>query len=272
MKDLDEIKNTPIIINPWMIEQVGVDNSGPYKQAYPEMLVKPSNEPLVNVSEFGVVSSDYYLSEYLSGNRYLQKAVNQGLLWTSAYLRRSHVKRLQLVDSHLRSNELFLHIQSGWRDSSLQQMIKQQFAEQKGEEQANRLYAPVIERAAPPPHATGAAFDLEIRSLVDGERQEIYCTFDNRQIYGAHELEAIVESNLKVSEELHVRKAVENRRILFHCLCSEGVVFHDKNDLFTPHPGECWHFGDGDPLSAYLNKEPFARYGLAVPPFNGGVL
>jgi hypothetical protein len=60
-------------------------------------------------------------------------------------------------------------------------------------------------------------------------------------------------------------EALQNRRILYHVLCTQGIVFDRQEDLFVEHPGEYWHFGDGDPLSAYLRREEFARCGLLEP-------
>lgn len=265
MNILEEIKNTPIKLDDWMIEQIGVDNGGPYKDAYPKIPVRDSNIPLVSVSDYGIVSSDYYLGEYLSGKEYLESAVKEGLLKSFAYLRQTHIERLKVVDEFLRKHGYFLHVQSGWRHPRIQEIVKKEFARINGEDQANRMFAPVIEGAAPPPHATGAAFDLEVRSLKYGRRQELYYAVNGKQIYGAHDLERIASNSLEVSDDELAKEVIKNRRVLFHCLCTLGVVFTNEDDLFTSHPGECWHFGDGDPLSAYLNKEPFARFGLAVP-------
>lgn len=255
-----------------MIGQVGFENEGPYKSEYPKIRVRDNLEPLVDISNFGLVSSDYYLTEYLSGRKFLQEAIDKGLLRSTAYLRKTHAQRLQKVDAFLRKNDLFLHVQSGWRHPQLQKLVKQQYEKEYGAESANRLFAPVLKDAAPPPHATGAAFDLEIRSLIDGQRQELYWTVNNKNIYGAYELEQLLKSNEALRSNPKVHEIVANRRILFHCLCSKGVVFQDDHDLFTPHPGECWHFGDGDPLSAYLRREGYARYGYINPHDQAGQL
>jgi len=57
------------------------------------------------------------------------------------------------------------------------------------------------------------------------------------------------------------------RRVLFHCLTTPGICLNRK-DICVIHPGEFWHFGSGDPLSAYLSQEKFARYGETKPPNN----
>ena len=265
MSVLNDLRKTPIEIDAWMLRQVGFDNDGPYKDEYPRIKVLDSLEPLVNVSEFGIVSSDFYLTEYLSGKEYLKEAVDKGLLRSFSYLRESHVVRLQKVDNFLRENGFFLHIQSGWRHPELQEIVIRQYAKEYGELKARRLFAPVKKESAPPPHATGAAFDLEIRSLADANRQELYWSLGDKDIYSASELECLAKSSPDLLRNPKLRKVLENRRVLFHCLCSKGVVFDDGKDLFTPHPGECWHFGDGDPLSAYLRKENHARYGFTHP-------
>lgn len=265
MYTLSELKKAPVEIDAWMVEQVGYDSDGPYKQEYPKIKNKNTLEPLVNISEYGIVSSDYYLVEFLSGKTYLQEAVDKGLVGWAAYLRKSHATRLQKVDEFLRNHGLFVHVQSGWRHPKLQEIVKHQYAEEHGEEKASRLFAPIPEGAATTPHATGAAFDLEIRSLTDGKRQELYWSINGKNIYGAPELEHLVLSSNELKSNKLVQQVIENRRVLFHCLCSKGVVFDNNKDLFTPHPGECWHFGDGDPLSAYLRQEDYARYGRIEP-------
>ena len=265
MSTLEELKNTPIKIDPWMIAQVGFDNDGPYKDKYPKIRVVTSDEPLINISEFGIVSSDFYLNQFVSGETFLEEAITKGLLRPSAYLRESHAKRLQKVDEHLRKMGYFLHVQSGWRHPDLQQLVIKEYERKHGDLKAKRLFAQVLEGSAPPPHSTGAAFDLEIRSLKDGRRQELYCSVGNRTPYGAPELEYLIEQDYDLRSNSEVRLAVENRRVLYHCLCTKGVVFDNEDHLFTPHPGECWHFGDGDPLSSYLRQEKFARFGFVEP-------
>lgn len=265
MNKLSDLRSTPLFFDDWMISQVGEENNGPYKGAYPNMPVEECKEPLVSVNDFGITGSDFYLGEYLSGKDYLKIAVENKLLHPVAYLRRSHVKRLQRVDKFLRESGLFIHIQSGWRHPLLQEAVIAEHARVSGQASARRMFAPVLEGAAPPPHATGAAFDLELRSLESGKRQEMYCRVDGKQIYGGHRLEILVHRRPRLLNNEAIVTALENRRILFHCLCTIGVVFDRTEELFTPHPGECWHFGDGDPLSAFLRREKVARYGLAYP-------
>jgi len=266
MNKFKQLKKIPVKYNQWVIQQVGTNNDGPYKQMYPNIPVNDSGEELVSASKYGLVSSDFYLNEYLTGKTYLKTAISQGYLRNSAFLRKSHVLRLRRVDIFLRENGVFLHIQSGWRHPKLQIIIKNEFSRINGTDKANRLFATVIDGAAPPPHATGAAFDLELRNLSDGKRQELYYSFEGEDVHSSHELEQLAITFPELNSDKVFTEVLENRRVLFHSLCSINVVFDDKSDLFTSHPGECWHFGDGDPLSAYLNREKYARYGFVELP------
>jgi D-alanyl-D-alanine dipeptidase len=126
------------------------------------------------------------------------------------------------------------------------------------------MFAPVVDGQAPPPHSTGAAFDLEIWSLEIGCRLEMYYTEGGANVYNAYAMEKLALDGTRPGEEAFVT-ALCNRRILYHVLCTKGIVFESDSELFCNHPGEFWHFGIGDPLSAYLSREPAARFGIIYP-------
>ena len=259
--DIPSLKKTPIPIDRWKYQQVGKFNDGPYKKEYPKIQVTECGEPLVNISEFGLVSSDFYLDEYLAGKSYLGEGISKNLFYSKALLRQSVAQRLQKVDGFLRSQGYFLHIQSGWRHPDIQSLVKGEYAKENGQEAADKLFAPVINGAAPPPHSTGGAFDLEIRSLSDGLRQELYYVHEGRHIYGSYYLEEIATDIASISLELI--NILENRRMLYHILCTPDVCL-SEDEVFCCHPGECWHFGDGDPLSSYLSRHNVAKFGFVT--------
>jgi hypothetical protein len=80
-------------------------------------------------------------------------------------------------------------------------------------------------------------------------------------LIGFYELE--MKNNLSPIEK--TKRDV--RRILFHALTTSGICL-DERETFIIHPGEFWHFGSGDPLSAYLARQKFAKYGETKPPKN----
>lgn len=263
--DILEIGNTPIPIDQWAMNQVGLSNDGEYKKEYPNIEVRDIGEELVSLSEFGLVSSDFYMDEYLKGKTYLSEGIKNNLLYSHAFLRKGIVARLQAVDEVLRVNGYFLHIQSGWRHPKIQEIVKNEYSLHHGRESADKMFAPVLEGKAPPPHSTGGAFDLEIRSLKYGARQELYYIYKNKHIYGAYHSELLAKGHDDFVVDNLFNEVLFNRRLLYHLLCTKGVVFSNSEDLFCCHPGECWHFGFGDPLSAYLRQQEYAIYGLIKP-------
>lgn len=262
---IEELRSVPIPIDAWKDEQIGTNNGGPYKANYPLIPVHAeSDQDVVDVSALGLVSSDYYLDQFLGGDHYLAPALAGGYLWSRAIARRLHAELLAKADVFLRQNGLFLFIASAWRHPDVQKIISAEFAAKHGADQARRMFAPVNDGHAPPPHATGAAFDLEIWSLETGRRLEMYYKFGDRNVYNAYDLERMAQTGFGSDDGAFVT-SLRNRRILYHLLCTKGVVFERETDLFCNHPGEFWHFGNGDPLSAYLSREPAARYGAIFP-------
>jgi D-alanyl-D-alanine dipeptidase len=265
-RPIDELRFAPIPIDTWRDTQVGDNNDGPYKQNYPKIPVNDdTNRELVDLSEFGLVSSDAYMDQLLRGDSYLAEAFSQGLLWSRALARPLHARLLARADAFLRANSLFLFVSSAWRHPDLQKLITSDFAAKHGADQARRMFAPVLDGHAPPPHSTGAAFDLEIWSLETSSRLEMYYTDGSRNVYNAYAMEKLALGDRHLTDDAFLT-SLRNRRILYHVLCTKGVVFSQDSELFCNHPGEFWHFGIGDPLSAYLSRELMARYGAALPP------
>ena len=262
---IEEIGNTPIPIDEWALKRVGLSNDGPYKNEYPNVSVKDNGEELVSLSEFGLVSSDFYLDEYLKGKKYLSDGIDGHLLFSHAFLRKGVVTKLQSVDDFLRSNGLFLHVQSGWRHPKIQEIVKNEYAKNYGSKSANKMFALVVDGKAPPPHSTGGAFDLEIRSLKNGSRKELYYIYKDRHVYGAYYTEFLAKGHNDFVPDEEFKEVLFNRRLLYHVLCTKDIVITNSDELFFCHPGECWHFGFGDPLSTYLRRKESAIYGLAEP-------
>lgn len=255
--NITKLRNTPINIDRWAYEQVGKRNDGPFKNNYQNLAVRECGESLIDINIFGLSGEDYYFKKFSDKKSMLTKK----MIAKKVFLRKSHAERLGRADKYFRENGLFLHIVSGWRHPELQKIIKEEYAKKFGQEKASRLFAS-IDRNVPAPHSTGASFDLELREVSTDKKIEMDVYFENEKIpslYWAEELFA--EGRLCSSNT----EAVKNRRILYHALCSARVVFKKSNNLFVAHPGEYWHYGDGDTLSAYLKKEPFIKYGIVYP-------
>jgi D-alanyl-D-alanine dipeptidase len=257
------LREEPIPIDDWKDHQVGENNGGPYKANYPLIPVEDDGrEELVDVATHGLVSSDFYMDQLLKGDQYLRPALDSGYLWSRAFARASQARLLARADAFLRANGLFLFIASAWRHPAVQKIITADYAARYGADQARRMFAPVVDGQAPPPHATGAAFDLEIWSLDTGQRLEMYYIWADKHVYNAYAMERLARSS---PADPAFSISLQNRRILYHVLCTKGVVFESDHELFCNHPGEFWHFGSGDPLSAFLSQQRAARYGAAFP-------
>lgn len=245
-----ELMETKPIINQWQLEQVGTKNEGPYRDGYQNMIVEECGEQLVNCAEYGLVSKDYYINKFYDGlvnqdQTYLPLILERKL-FPFAWLRESVVKKLVRADQLLRQHGLFLVVNSGWRHPDTQKQAIDKAATTMGTKDTERLFAKVIS-----PHSTGGAVDVELWSLQDkvlGKSLSFSFAGDEYGFYN-------YETSNNLNENELIKRRV--RRILYHVLTREGL---------TIHPGEFWHFGDGDPLSAYLSQNKFAKFGLIEPP------
>src|SRR3989344_9516435 len=155
-----ELMNKPYKFDKWACGQVGENNEGVYREGYQNLPVKDNGEELVSCSDYGLVSKDYYLNVFLDEVKQksdlLMPLLQNKQLFPFAWVRQTVAQRLMKVDMFLRSHDLLLVVNSGWRG----------------------------------------------------------------------------------------------------------------DEVFTVHPGEFWHFGDGDPLSAYLKRFEYAKYGYIRPNAN----
>lgn len=261
---IEKLKNLPVPIDHWILKQVGLNNEGPFKKNYQALKKKEIDEKLVDVSHFGIVAKDYFYENLKHHSIYLN-AVKKGLLTPQTYLRKSHVERLVKVDDFLRKNQFFLVITSGWRHPQLQVLAKKCYRNKFGSRRADAMYAGGKNWIVPVPHSTGAAFDIEIWSRQTGKRLNTRIKYKDEPVYGHYKAEIIAEQDPDFFNSDANRKVLGNRRLLYHLLCTKGVIFNRKEDLFISHPGEVWHYGDGDPLSAYLRRDGHIRYGLIFP-------
>lgn len=262
---LQALARMPIPVDPWQNAQVGNRNDGPYKAGYLSLPVQEEGgNPLVDVSRCGLLSADLYFDQWLEGETTYAAAQAENLLFSRALLREGHAKRMQRADAFFRAHGLALFIRSGWRHPKTQQLAREVYSQRTSPEDADdRLFAPVQKNAAPPPHATGACADIELVMLDQGQALPMHVTLCGQAILGNYALEK-AQARYHGGVPTAVQATLGHRRLLYHVLCTPGVVFAE-HEVFVGHPGEFWHFGDVDPLSAFLQRQPKARCGELLP-------
>lgn len=269
-KAIEKLRKKPIVIDQWAYSMVGRRNEGLFKRLYQELKVLPDrgkkNNELIDISEIGIVNRDYYFEKYVRiGNKYNRLFAKESI-FPSVLLRKSHAKRLLRVDCYLRKMGLFLNVVSGWRHPKLQKMIKDEYAKKHGKEVADRLFASSNGKV-PAPHSTGAAFDAEVRHLESGGVLNTIVKYRGEKINSIYWGEELLKKK-KLKNKAN-QEAVLNRRILYHILCTKDVFFSSRKDLFFVHPGEYWHYGEGETLSSFLAGKKSIKHGLIYPVFNG---
>ncbi|TSC88117.1 MAG: hypothetical protein G01um101416_140 [Microgenomates group bacterium Gr01-1014_16] len=245
-----DLMEKPYIFSEWEKTQVGENNDGSYRQEYQKLPIKDNSEELVNCGDYGLVSKDYYLNVYLDEitakkEKLLDQLQNRNL-YPFAWLRKSIATKLRKVDLLLRLHGLFLVINSGWRDTQTQTDSKKLMSKEFGNKYVDKAIASV----SVSPHSTGGACDLELWSLQTG------CPLSYS--YPGDIINSFVLEQKQQLNEINIAR-MKMRRILFHLLTAPEFDF-------VAHPGEFWHFGDGDQLSAYLKKQKFAKFGYIKPP------
>jgi D-alanyl-D-alanine dipeptidase len=265
---IENLKNLPIEIDNWALKEVGLDNEGPFKKNYQSLKVRETNELLVDISQLGIISFDHYFDKFLKGDAAYSEAVKKKIIHPHAYLRKSHAERLAKVDAKIKEAGLFLVIVSGWRHPEIQEIAKKEYTKKNGAEKAERMYASSVGWSVPAPHTTGAAFDIEIWSAKTGKKLSMKISVGSEFVYGLYKGEILASKRPSIFESNSLKEALGNRRLLYHLLCTKNVIFDREEELFVGHPGEFWHYGDGDTLSAYLRKEKYIRYGLIYPEKN----
>ena len=254
-----DLMSTPPVIDKWQVEQLKADIvDGPYRDEYRKLPIVDNGEPLVACSNYGIVSKDYYFNKLADGEMVFFPALEKKLFYPVAWLRKTVAESLQKADRLLRGHGLFLVVNSGWRHPQVQELAIEWSKKFHGEKETTRRYANVDPNRPKSvvPHQTGGACDLELWSLLLNKSLTRMKKNDEIRFY---ELE--MKNNLTNDET--ERRFV--RRILFHVLTTPKVCLDEKH-VFLIHPGEFWHFGFGDPLTAYFRHEPCAIYGSIEPP------
>jgi|SRR3989344_1418890 len=221
----------PFEIYAWAVEHSGELRREGYKLAIVENEL--TNEPLVRLTDYGVVNSSYETEKYalVDAHRLIDKDLH---LSQHVYVRGSVARKLILVDKRLRNDGMFLYVRSGYRHPRVQELAYQLATEKHGEEFAKSRYAVKEELVGSEsvfPHSTGGVVDVEI--WQEGKRMKM-----GAQGVPIHSWELEVLLNKKELPKEWKGYAM-NRRILYHFMREEG---------FYPS-GEYWHWGFGDHLS-----------------------
>lgn len=110
-----------------------------------------------------------------------------------------------------------------------------------------------IDPRSPPPHSTGAAVDLTIRSKVRGDHLYMGSIFDDvSEVANTAYYEKMRWDSLGFSDV----EAAQNRRLLFWLMKEHG---------FINNPTEWWHFSWGDQMWAKIGGESCAFYSCSTP-------
>lgn len=256
-KDLMSVKP---VIEQWQVDQIVADKElGPYRKKYQQLPIHDNGEPLVSCASHGLISKDFYFMKLADGDMNFLPALEKKLFWPFAWLRQTVVQSLKKVDEKLRKHDLFLVVNSGWRHPDVQKLAIEWSRKHHGEKETIRRYATIFETEKGKklaPHTTGGCCDLELWSLQTGKSlSRLDQKGDEINFFKLEQRNDLAEV------ELTKRNL---RRILYHLLCTPGICL-PKEKVFTIHPGEYWHFGYGDPLTAFFNQKPYAFYGYTEP-------
>jgi D-alanyl-D-alanine dipeptidase len=248
---MDDLKNKPIDIPVeeylWALERPGVKR----EEAYSLPIVKNalSEEPLVRLTDFGIVNSSYESENYTIIDA--QKLLGEDLhLDQHVFVRRSVAVSLVKIDLKLRNNGFFLFVRSGWRHPKVQNLAYFLEAAKNGIDSANYLYATPKHIISNPdatyPHSTGGVIDVEIWNvetnsrLPMGEKGVPIHAWDLEILFSSDKKHQALKRKLNLKAPDKWLAYMKNRRIIYHLFRDEG---------FYP-TGEFWHWGRGDHLSA----------------------
>lgn len=210
-------------------------------------------EPVTDLKKIQIVENGDPLVDYLELDDRLLKARPRWRYTRASFLRQTVATMLSRAASEL-PDGYRLAILEGWRPEYIQRRMyisswnrwkerHPEWSDAQLRRVVNRFTAP-LHGKVPPPHSTGAAFDLVLTNESGWELDMTspYEAFDPHG-YGMH-------AN-GLSE-----KALANRRILSEALQAAGL---------TNYPSEWWHWSYGDQGWAYRTGASYAHYGRTEP-------
>ena len=178
---------------------------------------------------------------------YLRKSVLDNLIKAQAYLQSKHPSwQIQIFDAYRP-----VAVQQFMVDYTFSQVVEAQkldIARLSAAESENiwqqvyQIWAvPSLNPLTPPPHSTGAAIDI---TLVDSMGKVVDMGSPIDEISARAHPDYFANSNLPAH---------------YHRLLLQEVM---EFAGFARHPGEWWHFCQGDQMWAWLSSQPVvARYG-----------
>jgi D-alanyl-D-alanine dipeptidase len=248
------------------------------KLNYGEVPIDTANErydePLVSLTDYGIEGQSYY-----SRPNATTKDPVPGVE-PDTYLRKSHAEDLKKLDVLVRSKAVTaffgrpvcLYVQDSLRSVTLQQhlydsvipeLIRNEHPgisdEDMAEKRTHVIAKPSTDKTKPSPHATGGAFDLEIRyqnsdGTAGDEPLEVGLT------NGASDANAIPDY-YEIHEPTNMaEEAIRRNRRAFYNIMT-GAAFGIKTN-FINNPTEWWHWGRGDQLSARVGQTEPAVYSI----------
>jgi zinc D-Ala-D-Ala dipeptidase len=215
------------------------------------------HEPLIEVRETGISGKNYYhLADNPPYNQQIPGSVDE------LFLRKTVLSKLQEINARIAPYNLELFIHDGWRPAAVQHYLAEVWfpanvVPSNGEFQ---YWAPGpahdtdIDPLSPPPHSTGGAVDLTLRT-VESKLLWMGTDFDDTTP-PAHTDAFEYKENLSIQDE----EARANRRILFWLMQEAG---------FANNPTEWWHYSYGDQMWAKLTSN---AEGKEIPAFYSNIL
>lgn len=233
-------------------------------------------EPLVSLIDYGIAGQSYYSKPNVT-----TKDPIPGVD-PNTYLRKSLAEDVKKIDMVVRSDAVTaffgrpvcLYVQDSLRSVTLQQKLYEEYIpkiiqaehpeanQDKVEELRSHVIAkPSLDPSRPSPHATGAAFDLELRyqnpdGTASDEAVEVGLT------NGASDANALPDYYETHQPTTEKEIAIQRNRRAFYNLMT-GSAFGAETG-FVNNPTEWWHWGRGDQLSARISNSEPAAYSLPL--------
>ncbi len=194
------------------------------------------HEKLGDCQACGIRTKNYYYKQ----TELQQQVELRPYLHPQVFLRQSVLHSLIKVDRFLARYRLRLELLSGYRHPLLQRAVIS-LAEQQGKGRlAKKMLADPDHHL---PHATGAAFDLEV---WDHKHRKVLPT-KVKQACNRSALEGRTDLS---AEQEQIR---DNRRLIHNLLTLPYVL--SEVEVFVPHPFEYWHYGRGEKLSVFFSQQ-----------------
>jgi zinc D-Ala-D-Ala dipeptidase len=231
------------------------------------------DEPLVALSEYGVDGVSYYSQPNnatsvpvagVSPNIFVRRTVAEKLASANAFL----LSRDDLADVF--GSRVELYVRDGFRSPALQKFLHDSLIpsllrsqnpdwnETRIAERVKSVIAfPEFDATSMPPHFTGGAVDLSLRTY---DTEEIIDTGRGKAELGRDAihtdyLEKVLEGGLSIDG---LERALNARRVLYNVMTSAKI----GGIALANNPTEAWHFSLYDQMWAILGGHKAALYGL----------